>query len=56
MADPPAPRDDAELRMRQIAAEAGVPEPEEVIHHPDADELELRWYEQKLAVVVELDR
>ena len=54
MAEPVSRRDDAERRMRQLAAEAGLPEPDEVIHHADADELEFRWYEQKLAVVVEL--
>ena len=40
--------------MRALAAEAGLPEPDEVIHDADAGELEFRWYEQKLAVVVEL--
>jgi hypothetical protein len=51
-----APHEDAELRIREIAASAGLPEPDEVIHHVDEEELELRWYEQKLAVVIELNR
>ena len=55
MADIP-PHEDAELRMRSSAAEAGLPEPDEVIHHVEDEELEFRWHEQKLCVVVELDR
>ena len=47
-------REDAELRFRAIAAQAGLPEPDEVVYHEDGDELEFLWHEQKLAVVVEL--
>lgn len=50
------PHQDAELRMRALAAEAGLPEPDEVIHHAEDEELEFRWHEQKLCVVVELNR
>jgi hypothetical protein len=54
---PEIPRhEDAELRMRDIAAQAGLPEPDEVIHHVEDEELEFRWHEPKLCVVVELDR
>lgn len=47
---------DAELRMREIVAQAGLPEPDEVNHHPEEEELELLWHEQKLCVVIELGR
>jgi hypothetical protein len=48
--------EEAELRMRGIAEQAGLPEPDEVIHHVGDEELEFRWHEAKLCVVVELDR
>lgn len=46
---------DAERRMRAIAGEAGLPEPDEVRYREGDDELELLWYEPKLAVVVECE-
>ena len=55
MAEMP-PHEDAELRMRAIAERAGLPEPDEVIHHVEHEEIELRWHEPKLCVVLELDR
>jgi hypothetical protein len=48
-------REDAELRFRHIAEQAGLPEPDEVVYHEEDEELEFLWHEQKLAVVVELD-
>jgi hypothetical protein len=54
MAHAPTRREDAELRFREIAAQAGLPEPDEVVYHEDDEELEFLWHEQKLAVVVEL--
>ncbi|HEX8053611.1 MAG TPA: hypothetical protein VF517_11525 [Thermoleophilaceae bacterium] len=55
MANQVTRREDAELRFREIAAQAGLPEPDEVVYHEDDEELEFLWHEQKLAVVVELD-
>jgi hypothetical protein len=45
--------EDADRRMRSIIAQAGLPEPDEVNYHEDDGELELLWYEPKLAVIVE---
>ena len=45
------PRATAEARMREILAEAGLPEPDEVEYRDG--EIALRWYEQKLEVVVD---
>ncbi len=50
----PGRREDTERRFLEIAASAGLPLPDEVIHHLAEEELEFRWYERKLAVVVEL--
>jgi hypothetical protein len=44
--------EDAERRMRAIAASAGLPEPDDVEHRED--EVVFLWHETKLAVVVEL--
>lgn len=46
---------DTRRRFLAIAAEAGLPEPDEVHYFEAEDELEFIWHEQKLAVVVELD-
>jgi hypothetical protein len=45
------PREAAEARMREILEQAGLPEPDEVEY--DDGEIALRWYEQKLEVVVD---
>ena len=45
----------AERDFLRVAESAGLPEPDEVHYHEDDQELEFRWHEQKLAVVVELD-
>jgi hypothetical protein len=45
---------DARRRFLAIAAEAGLPEPDEQHYFEAEDELEFVWHEQKLAVVVEL--
>ncbi len=42
--------------MRQIAESAGLGDPDEVRHEPEHNEIVLIWEEEKLAVVVELDR
>jgi hypothetical protein len=46
---------DAEERMRELIERAGLPEPDEVSHEFEPDEVLLVWREQKLAVVIELD-
>ncbi|HEX8744588.1 MAG TPA: hypothetical protein VF712_15800 [Thermoleophilaceae bacterium] len=38
-----------------LAAQAGLPEPDEVNYREDEEEVEFVWHEQKLAVIVELD-
>jgi hypothetical protein len=43
----------AEQRMRELLADADLPQPDEVEHR--GSELVLRWHEQKRAVVIELD-
>jgi hypothetical protein len=45
------PRETAEARMREILAEAGLREPDEV-RYGDG-EIVLRWYEERLEVVVD---
>ena len=45
----------AERDFLRIAERAGLPEPDEVNYRTNADEVEVIWYEQKLAVIVELD-
>ena len=44
-----------ERGFRAVAAEAGLPEPDEVNYREEPDEVEFIWHEQKLCVVVELD-
>jgi hypothetical protein len=45
------PRAAAEARMREILEEAGLPEPDEVGYGDG--EIELRWYQQKVVVVID---
>ena len=45
----------AERDFLRVAEKAGLPEPDEINYREEADEVELIWHEQKLAVVVELD-
>lgn len=45
---------DTRRRFLELAAAAGLPEPDEVHYFEAEEELEFVWYEQKLAVVVEL--
>jgi hypothetical protein len=49
----PSP-DEAEARMRGLLREAGLPEPDEVVHDAGHDELVFQWRDRKLVVVVEL--
>jgi hypothetical protein len=44
---------EAEQRMRELLADAGLPEPDEV-QHGDG-EVKFLWYDSKVAVVVNLD-
>ena len=43
-----------ERGFRAVAAEAGLPEPDEVNYREEAEEVEFIWHDQKLCVVVEL--
>jgi hypothetical protein len=43
-----------EARMRALLLDAGLAQPDEVVHDANHDELVLRWREDKLVVVVEL--
>ena len=45
--------EDAERRFVQLAAEAGLPEPDEVNYREEEAEVEFVWLEQKLIVVVD---
>jgi hypothetical protein len=45
------PREETEARMREILGEAGLPEPDQVEY--GEGEIALRWYEQKLEVVID---
>jgi hypothetical protein len=47
--------EEVKRRFPALASRAGLPDPDEVHFHPEAAEVEFRWHEQKLAVVVELD-
>jgi hypothetical protein len=50
-AEPPTPAE-AEDRMRKLLREADLAEPDSVEHY--ADEIILRWHEQKVAVAIDL--
>jgi hypothetical protein len=41
--------------MRELIDRAGLPDPDEVSYEFEPDEVVLVWWEQKLAVVIELD-
>jgi hypothetical protein len=41
--------------MRELIDRAGLPDPDEVSSEFEPDEVVLVWWEEKLAVVVELD-
>ena len=45
----------ARRRFETLADKAGLPEPDEVHYFEADDELEFRWHEQKLVVVVDLE-
>ena len=45
--------EDAQRRFVQLAAEAGLPDPDEVNYHEEDAEIEFVWREQKLVVVVD---
>jgi hypothetical protein len=51
--DLPSPAE-VEARMRQLLADAGIAEPDEVIHDLEDGELHFRWNSEKLVVIVEL--
>ena len=40
--------------MRALIADAGLQEPDEVIHDLEHDELHFRWNSEKLVIIVEL--
>ncbi len=46
---------DAERRMRELIENAGLPEPDEVRHEFEPNEVVFVWCEPKLVVVVDLD-
>jgi hypothetical protein len=45
---------EAEARMRELIADAGIAEPDDVIHDLEHAELHFRWNAEKLVVIVEL--
>ena len=44
----------AKARMRSLIVQGGLPEPDEIVHDPLHDELNLIWHEKKLVVIIEL--
>jgi len=45
---------DIEAKMLALIADAGLQEPDEVIHDFERDELHFRWNAEKLVIIVEL--
>jgi hypothetical protein len=45
---------EVEAHMREMFTEAGLAQPDEVVHEAALDELHFRWTKQKLCVIVEL--
>jgi hypothetical protein len=45
---------EVEAKMRDLLAEAGLQQPDEVIHDLEHAELHFRWNTEKLVIIVEL--
>jgi hypothetical protein len=52
---PTSRHEDAEQKLRDLLDGAGLPEPDEVCHESDPDEVVFLWHDTKTAIVVELD-